>query len=766
MKKVISGMSVLCFVSFISIFAQKAEWSDHLPYAKTISVAECDHKIYCATPYSMFYYNKDDHSVNRLSKVNGLSDVGINVIAYNSTYNTLLVAYSNANIDLIKDDSIINFSGIKQMQIIGNKTINNILFIDSLAFLSCGFGIVSLNIDKVKIRDTIYIGKNGSKINVLALTKDFNDSLFAATEKGIYKSYSKDPNLSNYTSWHIDKRIDTTATFNAITHFAEQVVVNKRNAYSMNDTLYRYTNGQWNAWSQNDSFMVRNIRNCYDKLVVVNDNFVRYYDTTFNLIHKIYTYYLGSPYPNDAIIDKDQFVWIADNYSGLVAFNPSPPPGLFSFIKVAGPLTASAFSMCANGNDLYIVPGERNGSYIPSYIKGQVYHFDNAQWFNMSEWNDTLLSNVHDLVTVTVDPSDNKSVYAGSWGCGLVEFDNGVVKEIYNETNSTLRHHSLSNATDVRVGGTAFDKVGNLWVVNTHNDNCLSRKNGNMWTGYLIPIANESDLGQLMIDKNDQKWIQKRHTTANPGSIIVFTDNQTPINPDDDYSKILDSSLGNGNLNGNYVLAMMEDLLGHIWVGTENGINIFYKPENILTTGDTAIHLPLLESETVTAIEIDGNNRKWIGTENNGLFLLSADGTVQLCHFTFDNSPLFSNRISSLAINPLTNELFIGTDKGIISFRGIINSIDPLSESQKIRDIKTFPNPSNEYLSVAFFLEQSSDVKIFITDVSGKVIQKEYFKGNVGDNIKTIYLGNLNKGIYLVNIRTCHNTMYKKIIKL
>jgi hypothetical protein len=214
------------------------------------------------------------------------------------------------------------------------------------------------------------------------------------------------------------------------------------------------------------------------------------------------------------------------------------------------------------------------------------------------------------------------------------------------------------------------------------------------------------------------------------------------------------------------VLAMMEDLLGHIWVGTENGINIFYKPENILTTGDTAIHLPLLESETVTAIEIDGNNRKWIGTENNGLFLLSADGTVQLCHFTFDNSPLFSNRISSLAINPLTNELFIGTDKGIISFRGIINSIDPLSESQKIRDIKTFPNPSNEYLSVAFFLEQSSDVKIFITDVSGKVIQKEYFKGNVGDNIKTIYLGNLNKGIYLVNIRTCHNTMYKKIIKL
>ena len=77
----------------------------------------------------------------------------------------------------------------------------------------------------------------------------------------------------------------------------------------------------------------------------------------------------------------------------------------------------------------------------------------------------------------------------------------------------------------------------------------------------------------------------------------------------------------------------------------------------------------LLETEIVKAIAIDGANRKWFGTERAGVFLLSADGTEQIHHFTEDNSPLFSNNITSLAINGETGEVFIGTAKGLISYK-------------------------------------------------------------------------------------------------
>jgi len=152
---------ILCF--FISLLlinivvAQDigiAEWREHLPYKKCIAVDLAGSKIYCATPYSVFYYNTDDNSVNKLTKVNGLSDVNISTIRYSQQYKMLIIAYSDANIDLIMDDGITNISDIKRKPIFGNKTINNITFYGDYAYLSCGFGIVVLDLIKKEIKDT------------------------------------------------------------------------------------------------------------------------------------------------------------------------------------------------------------------------------------------------------------------------------------------------------------------------------------------------------------------------------------------------------------------------------------------------------------------------------------------------------------------------------------------------------------------------------------------------------------------------------------
>ena len=82
-----------------------------------------ENNIYCATENGQFYYNKDDYTINRLNKINGLSDVGISCLAYDKENKIVIIAYNNTNIDLIKNESFINITDIKLKDIFGEKKI-------------------------------------------------------------------------------------------------------------------------------------------------------------------------------------------------------------------------------------------------------------------------------------------------------------------------------------------------------------------------------------------------------------------------------------------------------------------------------------------------------------------------------------------------------------------------------------------------------------------------------------------------------------------
>jgi hypothetical protein len=152
-------------------------------------------------------------------------------------------------------------------------------------------------------------------------------------------------------------------------------------------------------------------------------------------------------------------------------------------------------------------------------------------------------------------------------------------------------------------------------------------------------------------------------------------------------------------------------------------------PENVFVTGsgfdaqkilvEVGGHTGyLLETETVTAIAVDGANRKWIGTERAGVFLLSADGTEEIHHFTVENSPLYSNSIIDIEINGDTGEVFFGTEAGIISYKS--TATEPLPTNS---DVVVYPNPVREGYTGTIGIKglvNNADVKI--TDVSGTLI--------------------------------------------
>ncbi|MCK4855426.1 MAG: hypothetical protein KAT31_14205, partial [Bacteroidales bacterium] len=132
------------------------DWETHLSYNEARQVADGIDRIYCGTKNGLFYYHRKDNTIQIITRVEGLSDLEINTINFSRDQNTLLIGYANANIDIIEGTDIHNIPDIKREQITGNKTIHNILFINEYAYLSCGFGIVVINLPKKEIKDTYY----------------------------------------------------------------------------------------------------------------------------------------------------------------------------------------------------------------------------------------------------------------------------------------------------------------------------------------------------------------------------------------------------------------------------------------------------------------------------------------------------------------------------------------------------------------------------------------------------------------------------------
>lgn len=758
----------LIILSNITSIAQDipiGTWRDHLPYLKGIDVAEGDGKIYCATSYSMFEFDLQEYTVTKMNKITGLSDIGIAAIEYSESTGTLLIGYANSNIDIIKDGGVINISDIIRSNAVapGEKTISKIVLNNNFAYICCGFGIVKFDIVSREIKDTYYIGPDGSHLGVNDII--FNDtSVIAATDEGIYYADIDNPNLAYYENWTKDIRLpDPDGNYSLIEGTFNKIITSKFSEEFANDTILFFDGNSWNYSDQFETNDVYAIETMDDMLVVVYSYGIKMLNSNLELLpdNTIWTYNPGAVNPRDMIKGNDGTRWIADNVYGLVRMN-----GGYDFTKIYpnGPEYTDVFSMAAGGNSLWAVPGGINQSWNNLFKAGSIISFTDGTWDTYDNIDFPEFDSVRDMLCIAIDPFNSNKVYAGSWYAGILEFINGELTTFYKPENSTLQYNLLQGPPFVQVGGLAFDANGYLWATNSTTENCLSVRlpgNSGNWewkSFYLGSSTSGAELGKLLIDSGGRKYIIMRADH----SLLVFDDKNTVNDVSDDEVRIISSTEGYGHLPGNKIHSFAEDSNGEIWIGSDEGIGVIYSPENIFGGGNydaQRILIPrndgsgladiLFEFETITAIAVDDSNKKWIGTENNGVFYISADGLNEIFHFTSENSPLLSNTITSIAINRLTGEVFFGTSKGIISFKGY--STKP-SESNE--DVYAYPNPVKPgYEGPIAIKGLVKDADVKITDITGTLVYATRAEGGQaiwegrnfeGSRVKT--------GVYLVFI--------------
>ena len=747
---------LLAFTS--SAFSQVTigQWREHLPYSHVTCLADDENnRIYAATEFSLFYFDKSDNSIHKISSVNQLSDIGVSTIAYHPDFNTLIIGYENGNIDLLKNDRVSNLPDIEKKQMVGSKKINHIYPLGDYAYLSTDFGIVVLDLKRNEIKETYYIGPNAQSIRINQLIQH-QDTFYAVSEMGIYKASANNPNLINFQNWsRITDIPNSQAEYMLISTYYDDLIVAYKGSTYASDTLYINQNNKWNRFLSHINGPFTVLKGYKDTLIIGEEyGFIYYYNHLTDSFNA-YDYNQPNqnqlmPQPRDIILDQEHMTWIGDREFSLVK---NPRAWNYEFIQPSGPFSKFVWNMSVSGSHLWAVSGGYQVTGSSSYLNRGAYQFFQQQWNSINSLNTTYLDTIYDLVSVAVNPQNPLEVFIGSWGNGLIHLKNNKLQAIYNSNNSSLSE-AVNRANFVAIPGLHYDDYGNLWVSNSSTPNALSRRaSDGTWTSYnLAPYISEDITGDLVLDDYDQIWLIVQRGRG----IAVYNRNQTD-SPFDDLKVLLNGSPGNGGLPSSTVYSIAKDHDGEIWVGTAAGIAVFYAPELIFTGNEfdaqqiyveqEGISQYLLESEAVTAIAIDGANRKWLGTQNSGVFLMSADGTEQIHHFTSNNSPLLSNTILDIAIDQQSGEVFFGTEKGIISYRS-----DATAGQETHDSVLVFPNPvrPDYYGTIAIKgLVNNADVKI--TDIAGNLILSTQAKGGTATwNGKTLDGKRVGSGVYLV----------------
>jgi len=768
MKNKIFFTGLLLVVFTLTGWSQLAmgKWSTHFAYNSVSQIAQSETKIYAISEGALFSVDKLDGNMEFYSKLSGLNDANISRIEYDTSDKLLLIIYSNGNIDILSNGGVTNLPDFYNKQMSTGKIVNQIQFYNNKAYLSCNFGIIVLNMLKKEVTDTYYIGPNASEVKVLNTTVN-NGIIYALTASTIFNASVTDANLVNYAEWSTTTGLPGSGNLQKIGSFGGQLILLR------GGIMYKKeTDTSWTPILPNVTATDFNVTN--SSLNVFTTNTVYLVNTLFNI----------TPVTNIGTITDAEYdapnstYYFAANSLGIISYKQtSTNAPVISYFKPVGPAVNIPWNMTFAGSKLFVVPGGRWGAQ--NSTPGAVMMYENGTWTNILGKTIQAVTGQQalDFMNVAVDLTDpvdkNEPKYSHffvtSYGTGLYEFKNNAFTKLHNESNSTINSIYPGDPLYMRLDGAVYDQNNNLFMTNSgvYNGIKVLSANGKWSQLYYPGASSKPTLGKIVISNqnSNQKWVTSVRSSQ---GLLIFDDNGTLSDQSDDKSVFIypftyseQDNNGQTKLTSifpNAVNTIVQDKNGIMWVGTDVGPFLFSNLANVYDANYTCsrVKIPrndstnladyLLVGENIQAIAIDGANRKWLGTKSSGVYLMSENGQQTIQHFTVANSPLLSNNVMSLAINPLTGEVFFGTDQGIVSYQGDANEA-----GTTFGEVYAYPNPVRQnYTGVVTITGLMEKTQVKITDISGNLICETISNGSLATwDCKDVHGRRVSTGIYL-----------------
>ncbi|GAB4402290.1 MAG: two-component regulator propeller domain-containing protein [Bacteroidia bacterium] len=719
-------------------------WRSYLNHSLTVGTVEKDGIVYTITTGGMFSYEAATGEVRTYSTVDGLSGINPSSIYYAHLTGRIYIGYNDGQIDYFTDPAagIFSYTDIRRNTFFTDKRINAFAADDSRLYVATNFGLVIYDqASGLPLTDVSQFADNPSRTAASGVALHAGEVYVLLQDQGLYHAPVDFPNLKDPSIWL--RETDDTGLPVGISILS--IGARTGQLYLLSDqTVFLKENDTWRVFEPLDFAWFRLFVSekgvgaaRIDRVTMVNAQGGRY------------EFFLTGDIRNGVVLGDAEF-YLGARFRGLYRFNNWD----ISRITPDGPASNDCVEVVAGHGEVYVAPKGYNQAYGPDVNTLGVFHYQTRSgvWNQLNLASQQLPEAVSTgFARASYDPQ-TRTAYLGSWGQGLVTLQDGVLQDYYDCQNVDLP--TITGACDpgnkgnTRVSGMDFDPYGNLWVSFDFALPPLAvRTPGGDWRE--VPLSKfpaDHHIVRMITDDYGSVWMI--HLGK---GLLVYTANNTPENFTDGRMISLRSGPGQGDLPTNDVFALAKDQDGFIWVGTGQGVVVFYDAFSI-SQGSIVDAAPpvfegsaLLENTVVTAIAVDGGNRKWIGTED-GLFLVSENGDKLIHQFNTENSPLLANKINDIAIDQQTGEVFVATELGLISFQG-----DATEGERGCDNLRVYPNPVlPDYQGTVTIRGSASESTVRITTVSGLLVRELTAEGGtaVWDG-RDLYGRRVRSGIYL-----------------
>ena len=711
------------------------QWKLHLSYNDPTQLLATPRYIYAVASGALFAYDRQEEQLEYWSRATGLSGLAISRIAYDEASDNLIIAYDDGRIDLMDGNG-----NIRQMPDLYMKagsvstTINSICVGSEYAYLAMPFGIIAINMQKAEVTDTYYIGAEASSVNVKHILQQ-GDSLYAFADDFLYVASLKD-NLADYAYWH-----QTLAS----TRSLQDAALHRGDIYTLqHDSLYCLKN---NTWQLVLTQPIKWMHAADGQMLVYLEDQGMFRLNDANQLSGLTNQYIA----NDGLYSNGEY-WLGEKNKGLVRLATSGDESFYP----TGPNTNSGYCLTPAHAQLYSANGGRWATEYINYAKVNI--FDGTSWrgYDDTYFTTSFGMRALDPVSIAVDPQDPAHFFVATYGTGLLEFHHYEMVRHHTWSNSTLKpfNAELDARFYTRTDGAMMDESGYLWVLNATTIGKplhiftpdrqwvdLSMRSGAENISFSTPTG-------IWPDRRDNryKWMMDQRATQ---GVILFYDGGTPTDNSDDRcvkrSTFVDQ---NGNsLMPATLMCLAQDRNNRIWIGTPNGIIIIPEDVDFFTSNScyriiiprndgTGLGDYLLGDEQVNCIAVDGGNRMWIGTANSGVYVIEED-TIIVAHFTETNSLLPSNAVQSITFEPIRGDIFVGTNRGIASYR-----TDASEAKETMEEAYAYPNPVRPgYGGAVSIIGLMENTTVNIIDAGGNLVCKTRSNGGTA-----VWDGNLPDG--------------------
>lgn len=708
---------------------------DYLSYKSLKKHIETKDHYFSASDVGVVRWDKD-YSFKLLSKVNGLSDVEPEVLAYDSKTDAVIIAYANSNIDILYPEQTVNVRDILiNQKIIGRRTINKLIADNGILYIIADYGVSLYDLQSASF--------------ILTLFTDDQTRDFVITPTDFYIS-----TLNEFYRFSREKDISLMVT---LTHWNKLGVDNqlpaimKPGKIGVNSTCIIIQDGTDLLRANLDDLQFSPLKSLYetDEVPFINSREDEIQIGVHSSATKDHILKVGNNCEITDSLRSSCFNAITDYLetksgeilvgSAWAGFYHLDKDGACNVSTLPGPRGVQAYDLTFWNDTLYITNGGSDKlRYFPQHRAEGFAYYDGKHWHNHSKLLTPELSekNFGDIMQV-IPSQDGKKLYLNSAWKGFAEYDFNKFK-VYDHTNSCLETVGDFDMT-VRIPTMTMDKDGNIWMSNYYVDNGIK-----VWgadgscRAIKTPVGPQ--LGEMIFDQEGNLW---SCIIGSEGNILIY-------NPDREEFRIISNS--NSILSGD-ARSLAMDKNGAVWVGATNGVYVFYDAFHgtgvrpVVDINKDGQGDYLLMDQLVTAIGIDAANRKWFGTQN-GVIVQSSSGLENELRLTTDNSALPSNHITSFAFDETRGITYIGTDKGVLA----VKTVAVHGKKVHSKDVYAYPNPVRpDYNGPIAIKGLAENAHVRIVDQQGFLVKVlEAYGGQAiwdGTNLNN---ERVSSGVYLV----------------